>query len=68
VNVNNEKHIQQLDGPSWVVGRWKIRIFLPIQMVTSGKLQVDEEIMCGLGSVALPIYLRLHRWKSGRET
>jgi hypothetical protein len=61
VNVNHGKHIQQLDGPSWVVGldliRWKIRIFYTIQMVRSGKLQVGEEIMCGLGSVALPTYL-----------
>jgi hypothetical protein len=39
----------------------KNKDFLTIQMVTSGKLQVDEEIMCGFDSVALPTYLRLHR-------
>jgi hypothetical protein len=35
----------------------KNKDFFIIQMVTSGKVQVDEEIMCGLGSVALPTYL-----------
>lgn len=41
--------------------------FFAIRMVTSGKQQVDEEIMCGLGSMALPTYFRLHRWESGGE-
>jgi len=35
----------------------KNKDFFTIQMVTSGKLQVDEEMMCGLGLVALPTYL-----------